>query len=151
MNRKSSRVVVIKDEKLLVMFRNKFGAKYVTLPGGRIEIGETAEQAAVREALEETSIKVKNPRLVFIDHADFYGDQFVFLCDYVSGEPALSAGSTELEINKLGKNLYEPGWLSLKELSSVSFVSDELRQEIIKATTSGWPDEIVEFYSKRSS
>lgn len=150
MARKSARAIVIKDGKLLVMFRNKFGKKYVTLPGGTIEIGEAPEQTVLREILEETSMVAENPRLVFVDHADFYGDQLIYLCDYVSGEPRLSPGSIEEAIHKMGKNLYEPGWLALSQLPEVPFLSAELQQAIIKATTSGWPQQLEEFQSKRT-
>lgn len=150
MNRKSARVIVIHNDKLLVMFRNKFGTKYVTLIGGKVDIGETPEQAALREVREEASLEVANPRLVFIDHADFYGDQYIYYCDYVSGEPQLAPGTHEEAINKLGQNLYEPGWLSLSELPNVPFLSAELQQAIIDATTDGWPEHVVEFTSKRN-
>ncbi|MCA9331968.1 NUDIX domain-containing protein [Candidatus Saccharibacteria bacterium] len=150
MNRTSARTIVIRDNKLLVMRRNKFGTEYVTLPGGKVEIGETPEKTAVREAYEETMIEVANPRLVFIDHADFYGDQMVFLCDYVSGEPKIAPGTHEEAINKLGKNLYKPDWLELSELPNVPFLSAELQQAIIRVTTTGWSDHIEEFTSKRN-
>ncbi len=150
MSRRSVRAIVVKDNNLLVMFRNKFGVKYVTLVGGTVEMGESLEQSVLREVQEEASIQVANPRLVMIDHADFYGDQYVYYCDYLSGEPQLSAQSPELAIHKMGKNLYEPGWLPLSELSKVPFLSKELQEAIIKATTSGWSTEIVEFSSKRN-
>lgn len=150
MKRTSARAIVIKDGKLLVMYRNKFGNKYVTLPGGKVEIGESPEQAALREVREEATITVENPKLVFVDQAEFYGDQKVYLCDYISGEPKLSEGTHEAEINKLGKNLYEPGWLQLEQLPEVPFLSAELQQAIIDATTSGWPENVVEFTSKRN-
>lgn len=147
--RTSARAIVIKDDKLLVMFRNKFGKKYVTLPGGAVEISEQPDHAAVREVQEETSIVVEKPRLVFVDHADFYGDQLIYRCDYVSGEPKLSPNTHEAAINKLGKNLYEPGWLPLTQLSEVPFLSPELQQAIIEATTAGWPEKTLEFKSHR--
>jgi 8-oxo-dGTP diphosphatase len=150
MARVSARAIVIKGDKLLVMFRNKFGKKYVALPGGAIDIGETPEQAALREVREETTIIAENPRPVFIDHASFYGDQLVFRCDYVSGEPRLGPGTHEEAINKLGKNLYEPGWLPLSQLPDVPFLSSELQQAIIQATTSGWPEQVSEFTSHRT-
>jgi len=150
MSRKSARAIVIKDDKLLVMHRNKFGDKYVTLPGGTIEIGERPEETALREVAEETSIEVKNPQLVIIEHAGFYGDQFIFLCDYVSGDPKLTPGTHEYEINKMGSNLYEPGWLELEELPRVPFLSAELKQVIVDSVTDGWSDEVQEFASKRN-
>jgi 8-oxo-dGTP diphosphatase len=150
MPRISARAIIIHDDKLLVMHRNKFGSKYTTLPGGAVEIGELPDQAAVREVREETTVIAANPRLVFVDHADFYGDQMVYLCDYVSGEPKLGPGTTEEAIHKMGKNLYEPGWLPLSELPNVPFLSAELQQAIIEATTSGWPEQVKEFSSKRN-
>ncbi|HTE21515.1 MAG TPA: NUDIX domain-containing protein [Candidatus Limnocylindria bacterium] len=150
MSRTSARAIVIRDGRLLVMRRNKFGKEYVTLPGGSVEIGEKPEQTAVREVLEEATITVQNPRLVFIDHAEFYGDHYIYLCDYVSGEPKLSPGSTEAAIHKMGKNLYEPGWLPLSELPDVPFLSAELQQAVIRGNTSGWPEQVEEFTSTRN-
>jgi len=46
------------------------------LPGGKIDFGETIEECAVREVLEETGIIIKNPEVVSIhncknEHAHF--------------------------------------------------------------------------------
>jgi 8-oxo-dGTP diphosphatase len=52
---------VIGDEAgrlLLIKRRNEPGAGLWSLPGGRIEAGETDEQAVVREILEETGLAV---------------------------------------------------------------------------------------------
>ena len=150
--RKAVRAIVIKDNNLLVMHRNKFGSKYDNLPGGKVEIGETLEQALVREIDEETSIAIANPRLVFVQHAEpLYGDQFIFLCDYVSGEPALRPTSEEALINKMGQNLFEPGWLPAEKLPAAEFLFQELKQRIIKAVHEGWPTEVQEFSSTRDN
>lgn len=148
--RKAARAIIIKDGKMLVMFRNKFGSKYVTLLGGAVEIGEKPEDCVVREVAEEASVVVSSPRLVFIDHAGFFGDQYVYLCNYVSGEPALSEASHEFQINKIGKNLYEPGWLPLTQLPEVSFLSAELQKALILAINKGWPEQVQEFTSTRN-
>lgn len=143
--RKAVRVIIIKDEKLLVMHRNKFGDKYDTLPGGNVEVGETNEQALQREVQEETSLIFSNPRLVCVEHAgDPYGDQFIYIANYVSGEPQLAPDSEESIINKLGKNLYEPGWLPINELVSTRFLSEQLKQFIIDGHNNSWPESAVE-------
>lgn len=149
--RKAVRAIIIKDDSLLVMNRNKFGVVYDTLPGGNIELGETPEQALYRELQEETMIEFTNPRLVYIEHSDaIYGDQHVFLCDYVSGEPQLHPEAEEQHINKLGKNLYKPMWLPFEQLKTAPFLSDKLQEKLIQAIEQGWPEQVEEFTSTRN-
>lgn len=143
--RRAVRAIIIKDDRLLIMHRNKFGTEYETLPGGNVEMGESLEQALIREISEETTVKFKNPRLVFLDHAGApYGDQYVYLCEYVEGEPALQEHSEEALIHKMGANLYEPCWLSLQELSTKPFRSERLKQALLEATAGKWPEKVVE-------
>lgn len=53
--------VVIRTAKGFVLEKSKGG--YLFLVGGRIKIGETSEQAAVREIMEELGIAVQNLKL----------------------------------------------------------------------------------------
>ncbi|HSX46680.1 MAG TPA: NUDIX domain-containing protein [Patescibacteria group bacterium] len=140
------RAIVIKDDQLLVMHRNKFGTEYDTLPGGNVEIGETHEQALFREIDEETTVTIADPHLVFLEHAgDPYGEQYIFLCRYVSGEPQLRNDSEEELIHRKGQNLYVPGWVKLSDLPSKPFKSEALRDRLLAAVQSTWPDTPVEF------
>ena len=143
--RKASRAIVIHENKLLVIHRNKFGKEYYTLPGGNIEVGETPEQALFREVQEETMVNIENPRFVILEHSgDPYGDQYIFLCDYISGVPQLHPKAEEVAINNLGLNLYNPDWLSLDKLSGSPFLSEDLKKIIIKFSNSEWPSTAVE-------
>lgn len=140
--RAAARAIIIKDDTLLVTHRNKFGMEYDILIGGGVDFGETLEQALYRELKEESGVQVANSRLVFIERAgDPYGTQYIFLCDYVSGEPALSKSSMEYSINAMGKNLYQPIWLPLKDLPQAEFRSERLKQAILRSLKSGWPKE----------
>lgn len=143
--RRAARAIVIKDNNLLVMHRNKFGTEYDTLPGGGVEVGEELEHAALRELDEETSIAVTNLRLVFIEEAgDPFGTQYIYLADYVSGEPQLHQDSEEQQINKLGHNLYTPQWVSLDDLEELPFVSEKLKNSILLGVKEGFPSAPVE-------
>jgi ADP-ribose pyrophosphatase YjhB (NUDIX family) len=146
------RAIVVKGEaenrSLLVMYRNKFGTEYYTLVGGGVEIGESLDQALIRELAEETSVQVANPRLVYVEETEeIYGTQYVYLCEYVSGEPHLSPQSDEAKINELGQNLYEPKWLPLAQLPEVPFVSEGLKARILQAVgRRAWPEQPEQFY-----
>lgn len=145
--RRAVRAIVIRDDSLLVMHRNKFGKEYDTLPGGNIEVGETPEQALQREVSEETSIIIDNHRLVFVEDAgDPYGVQYIFLCNYVSGEPRLAEDSEEAHINKLGQNLYDPRWVRLTELPDMPFLSEKLKAAILSAVKTGFPEQPTQIH-----
>lgn len=146
--RRAVRAIVIKDDQILVMKRNKFGHKYMCLVGGGIDVGEQPLQSLVREVREESSLEIANPRLVFVEQSgDPYGTQYIYLCDYVSGEPELSANSVEAAINKDGQNLYETAWFPLKDLKSSPFLSETLKQAILGAIENGFPQNPIELHS----
>lgn len=143
--RRAVRAIVFKDNELLVIKRNKFGTKYATLPGGGIDIAETPEQALVREMAEETGLSLGDARLVFVENAgDPYGIQYVYLVDYVSGDPQMDPSSPEAAINQLGQNIYEPAWLPVNELESAHFVSEKIKQAILRGLKDGFPEQAVD-------
>lgn len=143
--RTAVRTIVIKDQSLLVMHRNKFGQEYYALIGGGVDYGESAEQALYREVAEETSLKITNHKLVIIEDAgNVFGMQYIYTCDYVSGEPVLAPDSAEAMIHATGKNLYTPMWLPLADLPKVVFLPKELQAVLVKHCVAGWPSEPIE-------
>jgi ADP-ribose pyrophosphatase YjhB (NUDIX family) len=136
------RAIVFRDDMLLVIKRDKFGKKYLVLPGGGVEEGETPEVAVVREAKEETSIDIEVLRKVF-DQKGYreYPKQLVYLCKLKSqNDPRLAEDSIEYQSNQTG-NKYEPAFLSLSEIenSGIEFLPHVLFEEIKSATKNGFP------------
>lgn len=139
------RAVVTNNNQMLVMKRNKFGKEYYTLVGGAVEIGEDTETALRRELMEETTMKVGQVKLVFVEEAQPpYGTQYVYWCEYQGGDPVLDPTTIEAEINKGGQNTYEPMWLPIAELQNVNFVSKSLKQALINSFQHGFPNEPVQ-------
>lgn len=65
--------IIMKDGKLL-MVGNRARTGYLYSVGGRLQFGETAEQAVVREVFEETGVTMEIDRLGFVHENYFYGD-----------------------------------------------------------------------------
>jgi 8-oxo-dGTP diphosphatase len=89
-------VAVVKDGKVLLAQR-VFApyAGHYSLPGGRVERGETLQEAALRELKEEVQIEAKI--IDFVDHVElcerddtgnvlFHAVIAVFLARWISGE-----------------------------------------------------------------
>jgi 8-oxo-dGTP pyrophosphatase MutT (NUDIX family) len=138
------RAIVFRNDKLLVIKRDNFGKQYLVLPGGGVEEGETPEEAAIREAKEETSIDIEIVRKVY-DQKSYkqYPKQQVYLCELKSqNDPELAKDSIEYQLNQAG-NKYQPAFLSLAEIESlgIEFLPQVLFEEIKSAIKNGFPKE----------
>ncbi|MBI3865298.1 MAG: NUDIX domain-containing protein [Planctomycetia bacterium] len=99
-------VVAHKDGRILLERRSDCG--WWGLPGGRIDPGESAEQAAIREVFEETGLNVRITRLIGLysepeGRIVTYPDNVVQLVDVaiaaeiVSGRLTISPESLDLQ------------------------------------------------------
>jgi ADP-ribose pyrophosphatase YjhB (NUDIX family) len=58
-------VVIVENQKIVLIKRGNEPAKGKwTIPGGLVDLGESNEEAVIREAKEETLLTVENPKLV---------------------------------------------------------------------------------------
>lgn len=95
-------IIIVNQEVLLQrsVERDEFA-----LPGGHIEVGETAKQSLVRELKEEAGLDIKVGKLVYVNENFFeQGDQefheigLYFLAD-IQGEPPRKVESLESHID----------------------------------------------------
>lgn len=78
---------VIKDSEgrlLLIKRGHEPGAGLWSLPGGRIEPGESDQQAVAREVLEETGLHVECGRLLGTAELPGPGDSVIVVSDYLA-------------------------------------------------------------------
>ena len=137
------RAIIIENDQILVMRRNKQTSDYYTLVGGVVKGGETAEQGLVREVQEETGVVISSSRLVFIEeHPAPYNRQLIFICD-VEPHQAVSIQeySEEAMLNKLDFNTHQPIWVKLSNFSHLPFRTPQLQIAINSAVRDGFPQQ----------
>ena len=81
-------------------------------PGGKIEVGETSQQALVREIQEELNVKIKVCDLidtVEYDYPKFHLSMQCFWCEVVSGNLELKEHEAARWLQK--EQIYEVEWL----------------------------------------
>ena len=133
--------VCIKDGKVLLIHRINLGKEndqeYFVIPGGGVEENEDIKEAVIRELGEETGIKVKVNDIVyetesFNSSRNIAQHEYYYLCEYISGEPALREDSEEAEEMKLGKHFYKPMWVSKEEAEKSIVYPEEVKSIILK-------------------
>lgn len=92
------------DEVLLIHKKRGLGAGKINGPGGRLEPGESARDAAVREVQEELGVTPNDPQLrgeLHFQFADGYALHCaVFLADGCSGEPVETEEAVPLWVRR---------------------------------------------------
>jgi 8-oxo-dGTP diphosphatase len=120
--RPSAYGIIIRDGQILLTQQYK---KFM-LPGGGIELGETPEQAVIREVKEETGFDVRLPKFVEIQSSFFSyqeGDHMChlqtllmfFVCE-------LAGGKASMEGFDPGEQLVGgmPQWFDIKKLDEIN-------------------------------
>jgi predicted acetyltransferase len=124
--------VVVRGPKVLVIKRRLDGREYAVLPGGGIEPGESAAEAAIRELAEECSLEGTEVRHLFDgDHGGRPASYF--LVDVPEGDPVL--GGTEAEEHG-PENSYQPLWATAPELEMLGLLPQEIVPLLVEAA---WP------------
>jgi 8-oxo-dGTP diphosphatase len=119
--------VVVADGRVLLVRRAKSPLLgRWSIPGGTVELGETLEEALVREMAEETSLEVEPVEVLTVfDRIQREGGEVVFhhvivdyLCRHLSG--VAQAGSDAAEVHWAGPDELERFDLTPKALEVVT-------------------------------
>lgn len=128
--------IIINDGSILAMHDER--SPYYYLPGGRVHMGETAEDAVLREVREELGIDAEIARPLWlsqsffnedVDHLNYHELCLYFLMD-VGGTGLLKMGDgfTLYE----GKHTHVFEWLPFERLNNEYFYPLFLKEEIFR-------------------
>ena len=117
--------IIFGERKVLCVQRAEHSMEYVSLkwefPGGKVEVGESHEEALVREIREELSVEIKvSEFFMTVEHAypDFHLTMHVFKCSLESGEIVL-------------EEHVDMKWLAVEELGSLDWAAADI--PVVKA------------------
>ncbi len=145
-------IVLIEEDKVALIERHRAGLHYYVFPGGGVDEGETVEQAAVREALEELGVNVAIVQKVMIVRF-LQSHQVYFLAERVSGEFGTGTGEefTDSDPNDPTEGVYTPIWMPIAELPCHEKVFPaDLAKLVYRSQAQGWSTEPVQVNEGRT-
>ena len=134
-------IVLIKQNQVALIERHRAGLDYFIFPGGGVNEGETPEQAAIRETLEELGIEVVIKRRIAEIQLGRNSRQVYFLVEQVGGEFGTGIGEefTDADPNDPDEGVYVPIWMPIDELPRhANIYPVDLSKLVVKSVRDGW-------------
>ncbi|MGV8086493.1 MAG: NUDIX domain-containing protein [Candidatus Woesearchaeota archaeon] len=122
--------ITISDGKVLLVNSKYSSDEYYLFPGGGVEFGETIEEGAIRETLEETGIKVSIKKLVHVN-------EYIFKSDWTKRSIAMFFLSEKIGdnfntlTNDNGK-IKSIEWVDIKKLDTIDIHPKILAELLMK-------------------
>lgn len=138
-------IILIEDGKVALIERHRAGLEYFVFPGGGVDEGETPDQAAVREAMEELGVEVVIKQKVAVIHFG-QSTQIYFLAEQVGGEFGSGTGEeyTDSDPNDPEEGIYIPVWMPIDELPQHEKVFPvDVAGLVVSSKLTGWSDEPI--------
>lgn len=139
-------IVLIEDNKIALIERHRAGLNYFVFPGGGVDEGESTEQGAIREAMEELGIEVSIKQKIAEIHFGRTSKHIYFLVERVSGEFGSGTGEefTDSDPDHPEEGIYVPIWMPIEELPQhTNIYPANLADLVVRSATEGWSKEPV--------
>ncbi|MDO5557863.1 MAG: NUDIX domain-containing protein [Clostridia bacterium] len=125
--RESARAIIIEENQMVVMYREKKDMIYYVFPGGGLEENEDIKDCVVREIKEEFGINIEPLKEVYI-YEDSKTIQHFFTCIWKDGE--LGTGEGEEFQGNMEKGIYIPMLIDLNRLTDVKLLPSKVTKQL---------------------
>ncbi|HHX8464626.1 TPA: NUDIX domain-containing protein [Vibrio diabolicus] len=121
---RASLILVNHQQELLLIQRFQNDRHYWVFPGGSVELGEQPVEAAKREALEETSLKLNWVEKAF--ELENQGRLETYFLSYV-GNSKVKLGAGPEQIRKSDVNQYHLKWVRVEQLHAIPLYPEQAK------------------------
>jgi 8-oxo-dGTP diphosphatase len=138
-----ARAIIVRDNCIALIKRQRDGQIYYVIPGGGMEAGETPEQTAIRESREELGLHIEIDRP--LAEIRFHGrKQYYFLAKVIGGKFGTGEGPEMLGKYPAERGTYTPVWIPLRSIAHANLFPPPIAEIVSQAARQGWPPHKVE-------
>ena len=123
--RVSVRAIILQNEKMVSMYREKNGRIYYTFPGGGLQENESEKECVIREVIEEFGMVVEPIKKVYTYESEKSIEHF-YLCKHISGE--FGSGQGEEFQDDRNKGVYKPMMIEISNIPNLPLMPPEVAE-----------------------
>jgi len=124
MKKNRATAIIIRNEKLLLIHRQKPGRDYYVLPGGGVDLEESFEETCIREVKEETGLDVLALCLVS-RYITLEKEENYYFTKVTPAEPVLGGAEAE---RQSPEDSYTFLWVEAAQLESLNLLPGVARR-----------------------
>lgn len=118
MGRNRSQAIVVREDRILMVKHTMGGRDFYCLPGGGVDEGETPEDAALRELLEEACVKGRIVQRTTVRlKPDRESEVYSYWVEI--DEDAVPAPGVDPELSDAEQSITGVSWMRLEEMSQL--------------------------------
>ena len=132
--RKRARAIIIKNGKMVSMYREFDDRNFYVFPGGGMEKNETEEECVIREVYEEFGITIKPIKKLYV-YENEKSVEYFYLCDWIKGEFGTGVGE-EFDVNSNKEGIYIPKLIEISSIPNIPLMPPEVAKAFYEDYTS---------------
>jgi 8-oxo-dGTP diphosphatase len=144
-------IVLIQDNKVALIERHRAGLDYFVFPGGGVDEGETPEQAAAREAMEELGIEIAIKQKAAEIQFGSKSRHIYYLVEQTGGQFGSGIGEeyTDSDPNSPEEGIYIPIWMPVDQLHlHENIYPAEVAKLVLRSLEEGWAENTATLFEE---